>query len=216
MPHRLCLLVASLSLLCAGTGCRLIAAPFLLWGEEQTRDVPADYPYLANKDVLVLIWADQATLFDYQYLRHDLGAHIGQALEAKVPGVKCVPARIVATMQDREPDWDQTAPATLGRRFRADRVMLVEVLECGTREAGATHLYRGRITANVAIYDPQYGADAGPVWETEDAIKTIYPTAGPGLYSTTDAAVRRTTMEQFALQLAGKFYDRVEKISERR
>lgn len=215
MNPRQRIVLGCVAVLVVTTGCNLAALPFLLWGEEKTRDVPAAYPYLQDKDVLVLVWAETATLFEYPHLRYELNDHIAQALESRVKGVECIAPKRVAAMQDSEPEWDKRHPSFWGQRFQADRVLLVEVLEAGTREPGATHLYRGRIVANAAVYDPEYGRRAGPAWESDDAIRAVYPEAGPGAYGVDDDFVRRMAMEQFALELAGKFYDRKEKVSQR-
>lgn len=212
--HLRWLSLAGLAALLAGiAGCQALAAPWLMWGKEPTKHVPAEYPYLADKNVLILVWAEQDTLFDYPYVQYELSEYVRHALETHVKDVKCVPSKPVAQMQRQEPDWDQVHAATFAKRFKADRVLLIELLEYGTREPGSPHLFRGRISANVKVYDPSYGTSVGPVYEpTGGAVTVEYPEDGPGAWGTDDLTIRRQTMELFALELAGKFYDREVKV----
>ncbi len=198
--------IAALSLaLGAVVGCQALAAPWLLWGDEPTELVKAEYPFLDGKRVLMLIWAEQDTLFDYPYVQYELGDYVLHALESNVKGARCVPPKTVAEMQRREPRWDQAHPAIHGERFNADRVIFIELSRYGTREPDSPHMLRGRIDANVRVYDPSYGEEAGPVYET--SIAAVYPEDGPGAWGTDDQQVRRDVMAKFAGELVGRFHD---------
>ena len=184
-------------------GCRLAALPWLMWGEEPKQDKPAEYPHLGGKTVAILVWADMNTRFEYPHVQLEVSSFVEQAMQA-VPGVRVVPPRQVVDLQNRDPDWDRTPPAKLAARVGADRAVLIELTQYTTREPDSPHLFRGYISANVKVYDASQ-PDAG---ETRTmTVSVVYPPDGPGAWGSDDA-FRRATMELFAEEVAGKFYDR--------
>ncbi len=63
--------------------------------------------------------------------------------------------------------------------------------------------------ANVKVYDTGYPRSA-PVFKT--TVETVYPPESVGQWGTDDRAIRKATMESFAAELAGRFYDRRVKV----
>lgn len=198
------LITLCLPLLTLNSGCRAWA----LFADPHTETVAAEYPFLKDKNVLILVWADMDTLFDFGNVRWEVAEYVKAQLEATsdLGNLTVVPPKPIAEMQSRELNWDEVHPAEHGERFRANRVLWVELTEYGTREPDSPHLYRGRISANLRIYDTSYGTDHGPTFET--SLTTIFPPDGPGHYGMDDTTVRRAVMEQFAIEVAGKFHDR--------
>ena len=194
-----------LVLLTATSGCKLIAAPFLLWSKEPTKEVPAEYPYLQDKKVCVLVWADSETMFEYPWIQLEISEHVTAMIKPNVKGISFIPNRKVIELQRREVNWDRSDPADLGARLGADRVLLIELTQYTTREPESPHLYRGRIAANVKVYDTGYRRSA-PAYKT--TLETVYPRDSAGEWGTDDVGIRKASMEAFALDLAGKFYDR--------
>ena len=201
-----CLLVP---LLWAASGCKLLAAPALMWGSEPTKEIPAEYPYLPGKKVCIAVWADSETLIEYPWVQLDVSEHVSAAMETAVRGISFVPNRKVVELQRRESDWDRRDPALLGARFGADRVLMIELTQYTTREPESPHLYRGRISANVKVYDTQYPSSA-PTYRT--GVEVVYPLESMGQWGTDDQAIRKATMGAFAQEVAGKFYDRRVKV----
>jgi hypothetical protein len=192
-------------LLAATGGCRWLAAPWLMWAPEPTKLVPAEFPYLQDKKVCVAVWADSETLFEYQWVQLEVAEHIVEAMKPNVRGISFIPCRNVVELQRQDVDWDRKDPALLGARFGADRVLMIELTQYTTREPQSPHLYRGRIAANVKVYNTQY-RDADPVFRT--AVEVAYPPDSSGQWGTNDLAIRQATMEVFAADLSGRFYDR--------
>jgi hypothetical protein len=198
-------------LLVAGAviGCRALAAPWLMWGPEPTRSVPAEYPYLAGKKVCVFVWAEMDTIFVFPHVQLEVAEHVAYAMQGKVEGISFIPNRNVNKLQRREPDWDRTDPAVLGKRFGADRTLMIELTQYSTREPDSPHLYRGRMAANVKVYDTAY-PQATPAYKT--VIEIAYPPDSVGQWGSSDDSIRLATMRLFAEELAGKFYDRKVKV----
>ena len=198
------------SLLAASSGCKLFAAPFLLWGKQPTKEVVAEFPHLQGKRVCILVWADAETLAEYPWIQLELSEHISTALEANVEKVSFIPNKKVHDLQRREADWDRQDPAILGARFGAERVLMVELTQCTTREPESPHLYRGRIAGTVKIYNADY-PNSAPVYKT--AVDAVYPPDSAGQWGSGDQEVRKAALETFATELAGKFYDRRVKVN---
>jgi hypothetical protein len=190
-------------------GCKLMAAPFLLWGAEPTKEVPAEYPYLEGKKVCLLVWADWETLTEYPSVQLEVAEHATEAIKPNVPGISFTPNRKIVELQRREINWDRGDPAVLGARFGADRVLMIELTQYTTREPESPHLYRGRISANLKVYHTEY-RDSAPLFKT--SVETAYPPESVGEWGMDDDATRKATMEAFALEVAGKFYDRRVKV----
>lgn len=187
------------------TGCRILALMF----DEPTKPVPAEYPYLADKKVCILVRAPEETVFEHPHVLWEIADHVRLALEANVPGVKVVDPRKITDLQRREPDWDLRDPALIGRQFEAERVLEVDLTQYTTREPESPHLYRGHIAAAVRVYNTEY-TNAQAAYRGD--VQTVYPPDGPGQWGTTDREIRRATMETFALDVAGKFYERRVKV----
>ncbi|MDX2200220.1 MAG: hypothetical protein SF069_14765 [Phycisphaerae bacterium] len=203
------ILGASLALLASASGCKLMAAGAVLFGNEPTRDVPAEWPHLNDKKIAVAVWAEMDTLFEYPYVQLEIGRHIEDALGPQVKGVTFVPSQQVVQYQQREPNWDRRSPCELGEKLGADRVLFIELTQYTTREPDSPHLFRGRISANVKIFDST-AADTAPPYRT--VVETTYPADSTGEYGTDDVSIRKLTMETFAREVAQKFYDRKEKL----
>ncbi len=190
------------------SGCEVFKALVVLWGKEPTREVKAEYPYLAGKKVAVVVWAEMDTLFEYPFVQYEIAKHAEYILGQQVADISFVPSKRVIALMERERDWDRKHPSWFGRTFDADRVLMIELTQYTTREPDSPHLYRGRIAANVKVYDSAY-PDAAPAYRTE--VETAYPPDSTGEFGMSDGAIRKATMEAFATDLAKPFYDRREK-----
>lgn len=199
------LLVASL----ASIGCKAIAMPWLMWGEEPTKPVPAEFPHLAGKKVCILVWADADTRFEFQHVQYELSEFLVAALKPNVKGITFVPNRGVVDYQRADADWDRKPPAKVGAKFSADRVLMIDLTQYSTREADNPHLYRAHIAASVKVYGTD-DFDAGPVYKT--TLETLYPTGAAGEWGTSEDSIRKSGMEAFAAEVAGKFYERQVKV----
>lgn len=190
-------------------GCQAVAAPWIIFGEEPTRFVPAEYPHLSGKTSAIFVWADHDTLFQYPHVQFELASFVEAALRAAVKDAKLVAARKSVDFQRQNPDWDRMHPARLAARLGADRALMIELTQYTTREPESPHVYRGHVAANVKVYDSMY-PDAVPAYRSEIAI--AYPPDGPGAWGVSDDEVRRESMKVFADELAGKFHDRRVKV----
>ncbi len=202
------LLLALPLLLLVCSGCHAIAFTTLMWGKEPTKTIKAEYPYLKGKTAAILVRAEWETLFEYEQVQLEVADHVRVALESNIPGVEVVPPRQVVDYQRRSPDWERHDPARIGQRFDAERLIEIDLTQYTTREPESPHLYRGHIAAVVSVYNTAY-PNSEPAYVTE--VRTVYPKDSPGQWGTSDSAIRLATMEAFAQEVAGRFYDRTVK-----
>jgi len=195
---RTVLLVAMLT---PTVGCRSLA---LFW-PEQTRTVPAEYPYLTDKSLVILVRAPDEVLFEHPHVQWELADHVRVALEGKVRGVSIVDPRKVFDVQRSDQTWQTQDPARLGRQFQAERLLEIDLLQYTTRDPDSPFLLRGHILAAVRVYNTEY-LDAQPAYRTE--VRVVYPPDGPGRWGSDERSIRAATMDAFAEDLAGRFYDR--------
>ena len=198
-----------LGALSGAAGCKLFAAPFLMWAPEPTKEVPAQWPHLHDKNVCILVWADADTLIEHPWVQLEVAEHVEKALEPNVAGVKFIPNRKVKDFMQREPNWDRTDPAVIGQRFGADRVLMIELTQFTTREPESPHLYRGHISGNIKIFNVEFPGSE-PVYKT--LVESVYPPESPGQWGTNDRDIRKATLEAFAEAVASRFYDRRVKV----
>jgi hypothetical protein len=195
-------LIASPVLLC---GCQAMALPWLLFGEEPTKTVPAEFPHLHNQKVAILVWADSDTLFEFQHVQYELSEFVASAMKPAVKGVSFVPNRSLVDYQRGDPQWDRKPPAKIGAKFSADRVLVIELSQYTTREPDSPHIYRAHIAGTVKVYDTA-NFDAGPLFKT--TVQSMYPVGAAGDWGTSEDAIRKAGMEAFSAEVAGKFHDR--------
>src|SRR5262245_14863357 len=122
-----------------------MAYPWLVWGKEPTKPVPAEYANLAGKKVCFLVWADADTMFEFQHVQYELSEFVAAAMKGNVKGITFVPNRSVVDYQRNDGDWDRKPPAKIGARFDADRVLMIELTQYTTREPDSPHLYHAHI-----------------------------------------------------------------------
>ena len=174
-------------------------------GEDPTKRVPAEYKYLPNQTICVLVRAEPETLFEYPQVQWEVSDHIRVALEANVKGLKVVDPKRVVEFQRRNAEWARMDPAEIAKRFGAERVIEVVLTQYTTRDPDSPHIYRGHVHGLINVYrakfpghEPAYSAD----------VRTFYPPAQGGEWGQPERTIRRLLMEAFAQDVAGKFYDR--------
>jgi len=202
----LSMLPAAALWLAALCSCRALLYPIIATAPEPTRKVAAEVDRLSGHRVLVLVWADQATLFDYPYIRFELAEYVAYHLKEKVKNVGLVANREVATYQQSSYDWENVPPARIGARFDADWVIHVELLEYTTHGAGTGHLLSGRSRASVTVYE--VGAESGHSRLYQGEAKSRYPDQGSvGLLEASPQVVHARNLDLLGQDIARKFYD---------
>jgi hypothetical protein len=207
VSNRLLILAPLLLWLPTGVGCNLISVPFVLFAPDPTEEVPAEYAHLKGQRVVILVWAEQATLYEFPKVQVSLASHVRYFLKEKLPDLDIVaPSKVVRYMRNN-PDWATESPAKIGKLFKADAVMMLELMELNTREPGSPNLYRGRARARVTMYDLT-GDEERPKGMALKPAEAVYPPDRPiGVLRADDRAIRAALYQEFGRTVARKFYD---------
>ena len=188
-------------------GCNLISLPYVLFAPEPTEKVKAEFAHLEGRRVLVLVWAEQATLYEYPNVQIEIASYVRYLLKEKFSDLDVASPSHVSRYMKSRPDWATEHPAAIGRHFKADIVMMVELMEFTTREPGSPNLFRGRARARITVYDLT-GEDDRPKGFALKPAEAVYPPDRPiGVLRADDRVIRAQTYKEFARAFTRKFYD---------
>jgi len=189
------------ALLLALPGCWAAAA----YERTVGRPVAAQYQGLPNHSVAVVVYADDATLWEYASAREDVAAFVAQQLRMNLPTIKLLDYREVANWQQETLHWEALQVKDIGKHFSVDRVIYVELVEYAAHEPGSADLLRGRIRANAQVFETT--APGGTAaWHAD--IEAFFPLDGPSDIShSNELTVRKQALELFSKKLVYSFYD---------
>lgn len=195
-------LAAALPLLPA---CNLLV-PLALVGEHKKKILP-EFDKLPGARVAVLVWTDPATLFDYPYARFELATFVSDKLDYELTQRKqtaeVVDPRDIEDFLQKNLDA-RVDPRLVGKRFKVDYVIYLQVLEFQIRSPDEPQFLRGRIEASVTVLALEGAGERFPL----ASVQTIFPKRAPILLTATNSPlVREATYRAFAEQVARKFYE---------
>jgi len=189
-------------LFAAAQGCNLLV-PFAFLGEHK-RDVPAEFDNLRGKRVVILVWAQPATMFDYPHIRLELASYIGDRIESAVKECEIVAGERVEELIERDLDA-MIDPKKSGTHFQADMVVYIELLEFQVRDPETPDLLHGHIHANVSVYDLAAEPDELDRFVLAP-IEVRYPDSPVILSARNALLVRQQLYQVFAEKAATKFF----------
>ena len=186
------------------SGCNYLAFfGYLIAPEIPEKKVPAEFDGLAKHSVVVVIYADAKTQFDFPLVRWELASMISSELSKNVEKVRVVDPRAVLRYQDENLEWDAMDKTALGKLFGADYVLYVAINTFSTIEAGSEYLFRGELNADIALHQVSLSERQSRVWNSSD-VHINYP--DQAVAAENDALVRPATEALFADFVAKKFY----------
>lgn len=184
-------------------GCNLLL-PFALMTEHRQK-VPAEFSKLDGKNVLVLMWTQPETLFDYPHVRLELSTYVADRVRADVQGVTVVdPRRVEDRLQKTL--VSSADPVDFGEHFDAEMVVYMELLEFQIRDPDAPDFVRAKIESSVAVYDLATDPDDPRQYELTP-IALVHPDNTALLITNTNVVrVRQEAYVKFAEMVARKFH----------
>jgi hypothetical protein len=184
-------------------GCNLILPLAMMQEHKQT--VPPEYSKLNGTRVLVLVWAEPETLFDYPHVRLELATYVRDKIRAKLTDVTFVePVRVEDQLQ-KSLDADAD-PVRIGKQFDAQRVIYIELLEFQIRDPEVPDLVQARIHASVAVHDLTVDPDEAGFQELAP-VRVTEPEGQPVLITRANVTqIRQEAYVKFAEMVARKFY----------
>ncbi|MEM6459529.1 MAG: hypothetical protein AAF710_09080 [Planctomycetota bacterium] len=191
-------------------GCNVIA-----WGAQAARgdeDAPvpveAQYTDLVDQRVAVMVSADEFTLFRFPRATSRVGQAVSNGIAANVEGAAVsLPAQVDA-FQRGNPYWITTRPSRLLDRLGVDRLVVIDLNEYRTHEAGNANVWRGVVDATVSVYEADGEDPDNRTFEAQ--VRAEYPEGSQfGLVSQTadEATIEAAVLQVFALRAGGLFYD---------
>lgn len=194
-------------LLCC-TGCNIVMP--IMFIADPKQKVTAEFDKLPGSRVVVLIDTDQSTRFDYPHARLELATHLSDKLKTELTqreaGTDMVTPRDVEDFLQKNPSA-QVDTTRVGRQFKADFVIFVEVYEFQFRSPEHPQLLQGRINASVTVHDTRLSEKQTPRFALAP-VTCMYPEGGPILMNATNSlSIREATYQLFAEKVAKKFYE---------
>jgi hypothetical protein len=177
--RRLWPLAAVVALTLAQSGCQaVVLLGYLIGGppstdpdfHQKTKQTLAD----KTKVVLVYCYAGKELKWDNEALDYDVAKHVAHRLNSNK--IKVIDPDLVYDWLDKNDKWRKTAE--IGKHFRVDYVVHIDVKDYSLFEPHANNLYRGRadIIVNVVKMDEDK-RDGNVIYTT--AVKSFFPTRSP-------------------------------------
>ncbi|MEM9883330.1 MAG: hypothetical protein AAF800_10470 [Planctomycetota bacterium] len=192
------------------SGCNVIA-----WGAQAARgeeDAPvpvaAQYTDLVDRRVAVMVSADEFTLFRFPRATSRVGQAVSNGIVANVEGAAVSLPSQVDEFQRGNPYWITTRPSRLIDRLGVDRLVVIDLHEYRTHEAGNANVWRGVVDATVSVYEADGEDPDNRTFEAQ--VRAEYPEGSQfGLVSQTadEAKIEAAVLRVFALRAGGLFYD---------
>lgn len=196
-----------LALLAMTGGCNLIAYPFVVLFHSADKKVKAEYKGLEEKKTALIVAASPGTEFEYPNARASVAMATTYELGSKVKNIVMVDWEKIDNFQREDMDWLGVSMADVGKKFDAQRVLYVDLIEYSTQEEFSVNLLRGRMTAEVRVYEMDSLTPDEPVYQTE--VTMIFPEKAPVPMSdeSTRAWVETQSIRNLSVDIARKFYN---------
>ncbi len=213
MIRKLCIGLLLLGAAGSLAGCGL--ARWLTWvvaGGSDTETVEAQFDRLSGSTVAVVVHADHKIRYEYPYAQLELSSVVAEEMRNNIKKITVVDPRKIVRYQAQNVNWNEMQRTKLGKVFNADFVLFITLMEFTTREPGSMNLYRGRITAEVDLWETSQPERDATVWRESD-LSVRFPEKDPvGSLSNNDGQLRYMTVKKFAQKLVRRFYEHEKKI----
>jgi hypothetical protein len=170
------------------------------------RAVVADYHGLDDKSVAIVVYTAQANTDEFPGARKDVSSFVANQFRLHMPNTRLLNPDDVLAWQDDTINWFALSEKDIGKHFSVDRVLYIEVL---TYEAKSDKNYgdlQGHLRANCKVFEVEMAGNT-PAWS--GVIDVKWPQGGPVTAGrANEVTVRSRTLQGFAAELVGHFYDR--------
>ena len=198
-------IVALLVLVCVG-GCNWLEFPAYVLFAQSKRTVKAEYSHLENTKTALIVVTDPSTDFEFPEARLNIAYLVTNSIAANVDQIRFVPQSKVDAFQREDLDWFDLPMSEIGKRFDAERLLYLDIIRFTLTEDNSVGLLRGRLIADVRVYDVQSSKPNLPCYQTE--IEVVCPEHTPlPMNDSAQQSIHRQTLLLFSEQLARKFYD---------
>jgi hypothetical protein len=199
-------------MLCAG--CNLMALPFfLIPGMEPKHDAKCKLtvPENAKEARVVILASCSAVETRAEFLRVDrelsqlLARHLETGFKENKEKIKVVPSSQVERYKDEHPSWQSLTPQELGKYFKSDYVIDLEINSISLYEEGSSNLmYRGHASVNIEVNDVHKGKE-GKIYKEVYTIEFPRGYPLPADSSTSAPQFRQNFLDRMAKELSWRF-----------
>lgn len=202
--HILWIMLLTVSM-CAG-GCNWFEYPlYVLFGDSKI-NIDAEYDGLAGKKIAVLVMTTPAVDFEHPYARLELTSIVSLALSERVKNATFVDVEEIDRFQREDLDWLSMGIDEIGKKFEVDRVVYLDVIQYTMIEENSVNLLRGRILAEVSVYEMEAAEANAAVYTGE--VMVVHPDYAPvPVGGGARQQIELASIRLFAQELARKFTD---------
>lgn len=191
-------------------GCNIVAYPtYVLFGDHNPT-VQAEYEGLAQTHSVLLIVGQPGIDFEFPNVTTNLALMSASQISQNVEDAGFVEQEKIEAFQQQLSQWIGLDMEQIKTHFNAQRLIYIELVRLTLQEDNSVNLLRGRLIADVKVYDLEAAPNEQLVYETE--IQIVVPEAA-AVYQSDSAQqqIQQKLMAEFAIRLAWKFYDHNEK-----
>jgi hypothetical protein len=158
---------------------------------------------VGEKKVAVVCFAPKDLLIEFPQIDDELAAQVAWRLgEHKISIIR---PEYIRAWVDEHPDWE--LPEEIGREFKADYVIQIEMGAFSLYEGESTTLFRGRTEAYVKVCEMDDSKKSGEQIYSKD-IDFIFPHAVPrSAYDTTQTRFKREYISRLSEKIGFLFYE---------
>ena len=177
-------------------------------GGERRVKVEADYRDLEDRSVAVLVAADGAMLYHSPQARERVIRQTSAGVAEHVSGTTLANPRQIVEFQNTNPYWATVPAGRLLEVLDVERLVLIDLVEYRTHDPGNRHIWRGRITGNVAVHaadvsdpdNPDYYGTVTVNYPEDDQIGVVDP-------DTDTQTIELAMVKVFARDVVRLFHD---------
>lgn len=199
-------IILTILLLCTVGGCTILAHPtYILFGDHNPK-VEAAYDGLAQKHVALIVAGDPGIDFEYPYLTTNLALMGAKHIGLQVEEVSFVEQEKLDMFMQRSSLWIGLDKDQIKKKFGVQRLIYVELVRLTLQEENSINLLRGRLIAEIKVYDLEESYYDQPVYESE--IQIVIP-EGAAVYASDSAEqkILQKLMVEFTIRFAWTFYE---------
>ncbi len=207
-------LSALLVLLAWGTaGCGIAHLMIYPWApREAKKDVKSEHDLVAER-LLILPYAPHDVQFNNPGVGRDLSNHMIREIRENLRGRvhRVINPAQVALYQQSNLDWPNLSVAEIGRQFKADKVLYVELNRFTMMEEDSANLFRGRVEATIRVVAPAREAVSATLYEGQVAV-TVPEDQPIGSIDISEAKFKQAVLYRTGQEIIWKFHDHSEKV----
>lgn len=149
-------------------GCDVMSLPFFLTCPEPTVD-PLMHRIASEdkaKEVSAVVLVSSGMEMRTELLQADrelnllLVRHLNEGCKRNKEKVKIIPASKVENFKSEHTDWQTLEPVEIGRHFRTDWVIFLEIQDMSMYEKGGNMLFHGKAEIKVSLIDVKHPGDS--------------------------------------------------------